>query len=480
MVAEPNRSCYLGPGRQLAAPNRPSLAARSLTVARLPDPAPRHSSPYRDSLLRLVGASSPGMRLGLDSTRALLARLGDPHLSLRGALVAGTNGKGSVCAIAAEMAHRAGIRVALLTKPHLTSYRERIQLGGVPIAEPFFAELADAVSDAADAMVLDGGRPTHHELLTAMGFLAARRWSADLVVCEVGLGGRLDATNVWDGGVAVVTSVALDHQAQLGNTVPEIAAEKAAIIKPGNLVVAGVSGAALPAVEAATKAAAARLWQLGREISVESEPAPGRSFNVRTPAVVREGLRLGLAGSFQVENAALAVAVTDCLAELGFPIGKGAVRAGLSEVRWPGRMEILGSTPEVLVDAAHNPAAVEAVLPEIQRRLKHRTGVLLFGAMEDHDHLGMLQLLETIDFRAAVFTRSNSARAAAGSALVESWPGPAEVVEPVSPALVRARVLAGPRGLVVSLGSIYVIGEVMSALAVGVPPDPEIPFPPLW
>jgi dihydrofolate synthase/folylpolyglutamate synthase len=435
---------------------------------------------YREALVRLVGASSPGMRLGLESTRRLLTRLGDPQLSLRGVLVAGTNGKGSVCAIVAEIAKRAGIRVALLTKPHLTSYRERIRLNGEPIERSLFEGIADAVSDAADELAADEGRPTHHELLTAMGFLAAKRWSAELVVCEVGLGGRLDATNVWDGGIAALTSVALDHQAQLGNTIPEIAQEKAAIIKPGNLVVSGVPTAALPAVEAASTRSNARLWQLGREINVVAAPDGDQRLVIRTPRAVREELRLGLSGSFQFENAALAIGITDSLVQLGFPIPEIAISSGLAGVHWAGRMENLGSEPGVLIDAAHNPAAVEAVLPEIRRQLADRRGVLLFGSMEDHDHPGMLQLLGTVGFHSTVFTSSRSARAAKTAVLAAGWPAQFEVVEPVSQALVRARALAGPEGLVVSLGSIYLIGEVTSALGVGIPPDPEIPFPPLW
>ncbi|MGA7362196.1 MAG: cyanophycin synthetase [Candidatus Dormiibacterota bacterium] len=435
---------------------------------------------YREALLRLVGASSPGMRLGLDSTRQLLARLGDPQLGLRGVLVAGTNGKGSVCAIVAEIAQRAGIRVALLTKPHLTSYRERIRLNGEPIEKALFEEVAEAVSGAAEKMALDEGRPTHHELLTAMGFLAAYHWSAQLVVCEVGLGGRLDATNVWDGGLAALTSVALDHQAQLGNTIPEIAQEKAAIIKPGNLVVSGVPAAALPAVEAASAGTNARLWQLGREIHVQRAPQGNQQLVIRTPRAVRDELDLGLSGSFQVENAALAVGIVDSLVQLGYAIPEIAISSGLAGVHWAGRMETVSTEPEVLIDAAHNPAAVEAVLPEIRRQLSNRRGVLLFGSMEDHDHQGMLELLRTVGFQAAVFSRARSTRAVSSAVLAAGWPTPFELGEPVSQALVRARALAGPEGLVVSLGSIYVIGEVMSSLGVGTPPDPEIPFPPLW
>lgn len=420
------------------------------------------------------------MRLGLDSTRRLLGRLGDPQLGLRGALVAGTNGKGSVCAMAAEIAQRAGMRVALLTKPHLTSYRERIRLNGAPIDPSFFASIADEVSEVADRMGSGVGRPTHHELLTAMGFLAARRWSADLVVCEVGLGGRLDATNVWDGGIAVLSSVALDHQAQLGNTVRQIAREKAAIIKPNNLVVSGAPAAARPAVEAACRRASARLWQLHREINVVASSGELDTFRVSTPTADREGLRIGLDGSFQMENAALAVAVADCLVDLGFSIPEESIRTGLDEVRWPGRIETIAWQPEVLIDAAHNPAAVAAAIPEIRRRVAERPAALLFGAMEDHDFRGMIKLLRAVPFKNVVFTESDSARAASADLLSGAWNSSSEVVVPVHRALDRARALAGPEGLVVSLGSIYVIGEVMSALGVGVPPDPEIAFPPLW
>jgi dihydrofolate synthase/folylpolyglutamate synthase len=420
------------------------------------------------------------MRLGLESTRSLLAHLGEPQAGLPGVLVAGTNGKGSVCALVGEMARRGGVRVALLTKPHLTSYRERIRLDGDPIDESFFVEIAQAVCDAADRMGSEGGRPTHHELLTAMGFLAARRWAAELVVCEVGLGGRLDATNVWDGGVAVITSISLDHQAQLGDTIPQIAREKAAIIKRGNLVVSGVPPEAQPEVEAASLAKGSRLWQLGREISIEVTRDTPQRFRVTTPDRTRDGLELGLQGSFQLANAALAVAAIDCLGQLRFRVPDDAVRGGLADVHWAGRMETLGSPPWCLVDAAHNPGAVQAALPEIRARLAGRPGVLLFGSMEDHDHQAMLRALATVDFQRTVFTRSKSARAAPTGTVAKSWAGPYEEVEPVATALLRARELAGPDGLVVALGSIYLIGEVMASLGAGVAPDPEVPFPPLW
>ncbi|MHB8323621.1 MAG: bifunctional folylpolyglutamate synthase/dihydrofolate synthase [Candidatus Dormibacteria bacterium] len=438
---------------------------------------------YRDALATLAASSARGMRLGLAPTRALCAALGDPQDELRGVLVAGTNGKGSVAAMVAAIGASAGYRVALLTKPHLTSYRERIVLGGEPVSEDRFGELVQRVLAAAGKLEPSTGGATHHELLTAMGFQAAHDWGAEITVCEVGLGGRLDATNVWDGGVAVLTSVGLDHQAQLGNTIPEIAREKAAIIKPKDLVVSGVADGALLAVATRARLAGARLWQLGEQIQVEPEPNSDRGrprLSVVTPKRALRELEVGLEGGFQLRNAGLAVAVGDCLSDLGFQIPDAAVRAGLATVRWPGRLQSLGGAPEVVVDAAHNPPAVAAILGDLEARIRRRRTVLLFASMSDHDHRLMLELLARLDFANAVLTRSRSTRAVDPDRLLGEWNRAAEVVEPSQLGLQTARRLAGVDGQVVALGSIYLVGEVMAALGVGLPPDPEVPFQPQW
>jgi dihydrofolate synthase/folylpolyglutamate synthase len=430
---------------------------------------------YRESLAALAASSRPGMRLGLDSTRALCRELGDPQDQLKGVLVAGTNGKGSVCALVAAIARASGLRVALLTKPHLTSYRERIQLGDRPVAEGEFALLADRALEAARRGGVDA---THHELLTAMGFLAAREWGAEITVCEVGLGGRLDATNVWDGGVAVVVSVGLDHQAQLGNTVAQIAGEKAAIFKRGDLAISGAQGEARPVVRAAAAGVGAELWQLGEGIEYAWE---GAGLRVRTPARELAELELGVTGQVQGANAAVAVAAADGLGRLlGAEIGERAVRQGLRGVRWPGRLEEVATAPTVLVDAAHNPAAVEAVLGELRSATGGRRSVLLFGSMGDHDHSGMLARLSSLPLEAAVLTRADAVRAVEPEVLAREWPGRSERLVPVAAALSRARELAGPEGAVIALGSIYLVGEVMAELGLGLPPDPKVAWRPAF
>ncbi len=438
---------------------------------------------YPEALAALAAASRPGMRLGLESTRELLAALGDPQRDLRGVLVAGTNGKGSVCSLVAGVARQAGHKVALLTKPHLTSYRERIQLEDGPIDEAAFARLVEEVLSAASKSSSPGAGATHHEMLTAMGFLAARQSAADVTVCEVGLGGRLDATNVWDGGIAALVSVGLDHQAQLGATIPEIAGEKAAIIKSGDLAVSGVGPEAAPVVAAAAARAGAVLWQTGEAIDFRWETEPGSGsprLRVRTPRRELSGLRIGLVGAIQGANAALAVAIADGLDAEGISVPDSAVREGLAGASWPGRLQRVPGRPEVLVDAAHNPHAVTAILPELRAAAAGRRSVLLFGAMRDHDHEGMLRLLASLGFADAVFTSARAVRAVRPDRLSLEWPSAATCTGPVDAALRRAQQLAGPEGQVVCLGSIYVIGEVLAALGQGLPPDPEVPFQPNW
>ncbi len=460
-----------GAAPQAASRSRQSAAAGTNALT----PSQCQTMDYREALAALAASSRPGMRLGLDSTRALCRALGDPQDQLQGVLVAGTNGKGSVCALVAAIARASGLRVALLTKPHLTSYRERVQLGERPVSEEEFSKLALWTLEAARRGGVDA---THHELLTAMGFLAAREWGAEITVCEVGLGGRLDATNVWDGGVAVLVSVGLDHQAQLGNTVAKIAAEKAAIFKPGDLAISGAGGEALPVVRAAAARAGAELWQLGEQIDCAWE---GAGLRVRTPTRELAGLSLGVTGQVQGANAALAVAAADGLGRLrGAEIDEGAVRRGLEGARWPGRLEEVASSPTVLVDAAHNPAAVEAVLGELRATARGRRTVLLFGSMGDHDHLGMLEQLSSLPLVAAVFTRADAIRAVDPGVLAREWPAGSECLEPVAAALSRARELAGPEGAVIALGSIYLVGEVLAELGLGLPPDPKVAWRPAF
>lgn len=417
---------------------------------------------YLESVGALEALEGRGMRLGLERTEALLGELGNPHRGLRGVLVAGTNGKGSVCALIESMARAAGLRTVLLTKPHLVSWRERIVIDGAPVSPGAFADLVDTTLAAAARLGPGHGGVTLFEAITAAGILAARRARPDVLVCEVGLGGRLDSTNVLDLGVAVITNIALDHRQQLGSDLAGIAAEKAAIIKRGNDV---VTAAAEPArrviVEAAASVGAAAM------VALDAGPPPGlEDLGRRGVAVTVDGLRLEapLPGAFQGGNLAVAAAAVQALARRGAAIDGGAMVDGAAAVRWPGRMQWLEGNPPLLVDGCHNPAAVLAMV-EAVRGLRVARPVVVFGAMADKEIAAMLAALRPLA-AAIVFAAPAAPRAIAAAELARRW-GPAALTAPtVAGAIEAARALAGPDGLVVACGSLYVAGEALLAAAV--------------
>src|SRR5712691_9978658 len=295
---------------------------------------------YPEALAYISRIGRFGMKLGTERTRAILDRMGEPDRGLAGALIAGTNGKGSTGACLASILQAAGHAVGFMPKPHLVSYTERIQIDGMPITERDFAQTLEDLKPTLDAVADEMGPATEFEMLTAMAlaYLAPR---VDRLVCEVGLGGRLDATNALDLGVAVITNVDLDHQKYLGNTIEEIAREKAAIIKAGNRVITGCEGAALEIVEDYSRRADATIWRLGREIHVHSTSRgwDGHTMAVSGPGFEHAGLELPLVGDYQPLNAALAVAAAHALGTADH----AAISRGLSCTRWPGRLQVIAT-----------------------------------------------------------------------------------------------------------------------------------------
>jgi dihydrofolate synthase/folylpolyglutamate synthase len=439
--------------------------------------------PLASAVARLEAAGRFGIVPGLERTRWLLDRLGAPHRGLRGVLVAGTNGKGSVAALVESMARAAGRRTALLAKPHLVRWGERVVLDGDPLDDGRFAALASEVMDVADRAPR-GEHPTQFEMLTAMGFLAAARHGADSVVCEVGMGGRLDSTNIADLGGCVVTNVALDHREWLGDTVEAIAAEKAGIIKAGDWV---VSAAVDPARSVIARWARAigttvEVLETGRDwwgtshgrggVEIELElagqgaggagaPSPGGDGPV---AAELSGRRLRcwspLAGRVQMENLAVAAATA---ARLGIP--DRAIVAGAAAVRWPGRLQWVDGSPPVLLDGAHNPAALAALAPQVAELAEGRRVVAVFGAMVDKQLEEMLPLLSRVTAE-VVLTSVGGGRAASAAALATIL-GRGIAVEPVAAALAEARRLAGPSGLVLVCGSLALVGAVLAQMGIG-------------
>ena len=422
---------------------------------------------YAGALAALDALEGRGMKLGLERIEALLDVLGNPHRGLRGALVAGTNGKGSVCALVSSMARAAGLSTVMLTKPHLLSWCERIAVDGQPVAEERFAALISEVLTAADRVPPAYGSPTVFEVVTAAGILAARDARPDLLVCEVGLGGRLDSTNVLDLGVAVITGIAIDHTAELGHEIAGIAAEKAAIIKAGNDVVTAAEGAALEVIRAAATASGARsLGVVGADLPWRGEDLgrAGITVDIEDPAL---HLASPLLGGFQWRNLAVAAHLARVLTRRGTRISDEAIVAGAAAVWWPARMQWIEGSPGLLIDGCHNTEAVAAMVAAAIPLCRGRRTVAVFGAMADKELDDMLAALRPLT-GTVVFTAPATARAAPPGELAGRWGAGARTAESVAAGLETASSDAGPEGVVVACGSLYVAGEALEAVGAGV------------
>jgi dihydrofolate synthase/folylpolyglutamate synthase len=422
--------------------------------------------------------------MGLGRTRALLRALGDPQFAVRGALVAGTNGKGSVLALAGSALRAAGLRVGETPKPHLVTYRERIVVDGRPIGADDFTRGVEAVLAVADRVARRHGEPTEFELLTAVVFRHFAEAHLDLALVEVGLGGRLDATHAWDGGVAVVTNVDLDHTEQLGPTIAAIAREKAAIIERGDVAVTGATGEALAIIGRRARRMAAPLTVV--------EPATMIGWDRDGIDVTLPGIgptRVGLRGRHQAANVAIADALLDALAEAGIAtVDPEARRRGYATAVWPGRLELLdlGEGRVVVLDGAHNPAGAAALaqaLDDLRPHLPSRPLTLVVASMADKDVDGIVTALGSaaaLRDATVIATNLEAARAMPAAELAERWrrvPGPASVTAIPDPLAAIDAAVVGP-GTTVVAGSLYLVGAARAHL-VDDPdlrdPDPGVP-----
>ena len=393
---------------------------------------------------------------------AFLALLGDPQRRYPAIHVAGTKGKGSTAALIASSLRAAGYRVGFYTSPHLQEFTERIQVNGQEISPETLAALVEEVKPA----VAQIEQLTTFEISTAVAFLYFARQQVDVAVVEVGLGGRLDATNVIDPLVSVITSISLDHVSVLGDTLEKIAFEKAGIIKPGRpVVMARQYEAAGQVIEQAAQERGSRLVAVGRDFLFKpgSHSLEGQEFTVwqadgdRPPLA----LRIPLLGLHQVENAATAYAALRTAAGEGLPVGGEHSRQGLAGVVWPGRFELLRRDPLVIIDSAHNRDSALRLRQAVDDYLPGRPVVLLFGASEDKDVEGMFaELMPRV--RMLIATQSIHPRAMEAERLVDlarSHGRPGQAVLPVEKALQTALQTAGDDVLLVT-GSIFIAAAV--------------------
>jgi len=413
---------------------------------------------YREAVAQLyaLGNEVATAKLGLDRIRALLHRLGDPQTACRFVHVAGTNGKGSVAAMIEAGLREAGVRSGLYTSPHLVEPVERIQIAGAPIPENEFAEAFVEVHGAACAMMANGEidlHPTYFECVTAMAFLVFRRRRVEMAAMEVGLGGRLDATNVIAPDLCVITPVDFDHQSFLGNSIEQIAAEKAGILKPGVPAIFARQHAAVMRVLETQAAGVGAPFELAADAAVSGLQVTARGSSFRLNG---ETINCPLAGEHQVENAVVAAMA---LRRLGYRA------SGIAKTRWPGRLERIAERPDIILDGAHNLAGVHALAGYLRRFFSGRAVHLIYGVMRDKPvgemTAELFPLAATVVVTAPANTRAmppdDLIRAAAAHSNMRA-------ARNIQAALDLVRGAASPEDAIIITGSLFLVGEARALL----------------
>lgn len=419
---------------------------------------------YLDSLIRTDRPRRPYHDEKLGRMRHLLSLLGDPHRRLRTVLVAGTKGKGSTAVMIAGILRALGLRVGLTVKPHLVDYRERIQVAGHKISRADLAALVDKIRPVIEgSRDLVWGAPTYVETTVAMAFLHFVEAQVDLAVVEVGIGGRLDATNVLDPLVSVITPISYDHTEILGDTLTAIAGEKAGIVRAGGRVVSAPQpDEALRAIARIVEEKDARLVVVGRDIEVRLEASSLEGVR----AIVRGlrdtySIRVPLLGRHQAVNAATAIGAVEQLADESIPVGADAIRRGLATVRWPARVELIDTAPYTIIDVGHNPASMAALRDALQELLGGRRLVLVFGMLATKDYRTVTAMIAPLADAVITTTPDNPHALSAEELAVEvrRYTGRVTAVPDRYLAVERGRALAGPEDVLLITGSFYLVGE---------------------
>lgn len=442
---------------------------------------------WNDAIALLHGANWKHTKIGLERMRDFMHALGDPQEKLHYVHIAGTNGKGSACVMTQSILTVAGFRTGLYISPHLDQFNERISIDGQMISDADLRRLAARVRAAAEIL---GEEPTDFEMITAMAFCYFEEQHCDLVVLEVGMGGRLDATNVIPHPeVCAIMHIGLDHTEFLGDTVEKVAAEKAGILKPGadcvlyhqlpgvmdvvqqrfadvNPDAAGTTDGACDMAHsnhagASTKSAAARLIITDpTAFTARARTIDGQVFDYRA----RRHLRIQLLGNYQMENAMTVLDIIDCLQRRGFGISENTIRAGLAQATWPGRFEVLSRDPLLIVDGAHNPNGVEALVDTIRAYFPDQKINFVMGVMKDKDYHTMLRLIAP--YAARFITELPDAHRALRPDELKSeirayFDGPVETADSVTAAVERAMEIAeGTDVITICFGSLYQVAEI--------------------
>ncbi|MBI5233887.1 MAG: bifunctional folylpolyglutamate synthase/dihydrofolate synthase [Deltaproteobacteria bacterium] len=403
----------------------------------------------------LYGLEKRGIRLGLRRIKALLSLLGNPHKAYPSVIVAGTNGKGSTCAMIEAMLLKGGYRTGLYTSPHLIRFNERIRVAGKEITNRDIARITEKIRTALKRSAVKTP-PTFFEFATAIAFEYFCEKKVDIAVLETGMGGRLDAANAAPACVSVITNIALEHTEYLGDTIEEIAKEKAGIIKKGGAVVTSARGKATAVIRRTAGEKGSELFVMGRDFDIRQRKG---GFDYEGDEKIKQ-LGTNLIGAHQMINAGLALKVAELLSKKGFPMSQKAIRQGLKVVIWPCRFEVVSRHPFVVLDAAHNPEGA-ATLADTFKGFGSKRLVIVLGIMADKDIGGIMSKLAP-PAHTLIITRPENERAAKTEALCNiAMPYGKRVIirEGVRSALKQALLECGQKGIVCVTGSIYTVGE---------------------
>ena len=398
---------------------------------------------------------------GLSRTRELLEKMGNPQNQLQFVHIAGTNGKGSTAAMTASILRKAGYRTGLYTSPYIFRFHERMQVDGQCISDEELAEITEFVKPLAESME---DHPTEFELVTCIAMEYFKRHHCDVVSLEVGMGGELDSTNVIQSPlVAVLTNIGLDHTEFLGDTLEKICETKSKIIKPGTIA---VTYREKPSVEAVIEARC-------REVGARWMPADFDAIHLISASLEGqifdwgpyEKLHLPLLGQHQLYNAAVVLTIVNALREKGLAISDEAVRTGIASVSWPGRFELVARNPLFIVDGGHNPQCIEALVNNVRDYLNGRTLTILTGVLADKDYSDMYADMAQYAACFVTVTPPNPRALEAKdlAAYLSRYGKPVQAAETVEAGVALAKELAGPEGVVLAYGSLYMVGDIEAA-----------------
>jgi dihydrofolate synthase/folylpolyglutamate synthase len=418
---------------------------------------------YKQALEYLYGLQKYGVKFGLSKTSNILKKMGNPHKGQKYIHIAGTNGKGSVSAMVESVLIRAGYKVGFYSSPHLVSFTERFRINRKEITKKQVALLTEEINGMIDPTE----PPTYFEFATAMALAYFAREKVDFAIMEVGMGGRLDATNIIKPLVSAITNISLEHQSFLGNTLKEIAGEKAGIIKKGvNIITAATQPVVKEVFRKVSEERGAPYYEVGRDVRYRSA---GRKFSYYGLKREIRDINLSLKGPFQHRNATLSLGILELLEKKGVTLDEDTIKRGIEETTWMGRVQVLSERPLVVVDGAHNPGAAKVLAEAIKKDFTYKRLIVVLGIMKDKDMDSIVKEIAPLSDH-IICSAPEYYRAAKPEELyrvVSAYSKKVETIDGLGVAIAKAKAMAGPDDMILITGSLFTVGEALTVI------DPE-------